>query len=95
MVMPQSEALDEAEKPSPLKTMVSECQKKKSLKTLEQDRAEPNDLPKPQAVMSRKLIGQFGAGFGAFMVADKVFVDTLSIKPDSSAIRWERWRWRL
>ena len=36
------------------------------------------------------LIGQFGVGFyAAFMVADKVSVDTLSIKPDSSAIRWE------
>ena len=36
------------------------------------------------------LIGQFGVGFyAAFMVADKVSVETLSIKPDSTAIRWE------
>ena len=36
------------------------------------------------------LIGQFGVGFyAAFMVADKVSVDTLSIKPESNAVRWE------
>ena len=36
------------------------------------------------------LIGQFGVGFySAFMVADKVTVDSLSIQPDSTAIRWE------
>ena len=36
------------------------------------------------------LIGQFGVGFySAFMVADKVVVDTLSIDNDSTAIRWE------
>jgi molecular chaperone HtpG len=36
------------------------------------------------------LIGQFGVGFySAFMIADKVVVDTLSINKDSAAIRWE------
>lgn len=36
------------------------------------------------------LIGQFGVGFySAFMVADNVIVDTLSIDPESSAICWE------
>ena len=36
------------------------------------------------------LIGQFGVGFySAFIVANKVTVDTLSIQSDSSAIRWE------
>ena len=36
------------------------------------------------------LIGQFGVGFySAFMIADKVVVDTLSINEDSEAIRWE------
>ena len=36
------------------------------------------------------LIGQFGVGFySAFMVADKVIVETLSGIPDSQAIRWE------
>lgn len=36
------------------------------------------------------LIGQFGVGFySAFMVADKVIVDTLSINENSEAIRWE------
>ena len=95
MVMPQSVSfLMKQKKPSPLKTMVSECQKKKSLKTSEPSlRAEPNDfaeaLEKGSDVFEN-LIGQFGVGFyAAFMVADKVSVDTLSIKPDSSAIRWE------
>ena len=36
------------------------------------------------------LIGQFGVGFySAFIVANKVTVETLSIQSDSSAIRWE------
>ncbi len=36
------------------------------------------------------LIGQFGVGFySAFMIADKVVVDTLSIKADEAAVRWE------
>lgn len=36
------------------------------------------------------LIGQFGVGFySAFMVADKVVVETLSIHKDSEAICWE------
>ena len=36
------------------------------------------------------LIGQFGVGFySAFMVADKVTVDSLSIQSDATAIRWE------
>ena len=35
------------------------------------------------------LIGQFGVGFySAFMVADKVVVDTLSAHPDSKAVCW-------
>lgn len=36
------------------------------------------------------LIGQFGVGFySAFMIADKVVVDTLSIKDGEAAVRWE------
>ena len=36
------------------------------------------------------LIGQFGVGFySAFMVADKVVIDTLSIHEDAEAVRWE------
>ena len=36
------------------------------------------------------LIGQFGVGFySAFMVANKVEVETLSINGDSEALRWE------
>jgi len=36
------------------------------------------------------LIGQFGVGFySAFMVADNVTVDTLSINGDAKAVRWE------
>ena len=36
------------------------------------------------------LIGQFGVGFySAFMVADKVVVDSLSIRADEPAVRWE------
>jgi molecular chaperone HtpG len=36
------------------------------------------------------MIGQFGVGFySAFMIADKVVVDTLSIKEGEEAIRWE------
>jgi molecular chaperone HtpG len=37
-----------------------------------------------------KLIGQFGLGFySAFMVADRVTVDTRSAMPDSRPVRWE------
>lgn len=36
------------------------------------------------------LIGQFGVGFySAFMVADKIIVETLSGEPDVEAVRWE------
>ncbi len=36
-----------------------------------------------------QLIGQFGLGFySAFMVADKVVVDTLSAEPGSEPVRW-------
>ena len=36
------------------------------------------------------LIGQFGVGFySAFIVVEKVTVETLSINPESSAIRWK------
>ncbi|MEN0061930.1 MAG: molecular chaperone HtpG [Myxococcota bacterium] len=36
-----------------------------------------------------KLIGQFGLGFySAFMVAEKVVVDTLSAEPGSEPVRW-------
>ncbi len=39
---------------------------------------------------SEGLIGKFGVGFySAFMVADRVTVDTLSGQPDSEAVRWE------
>ncbi len=36
------------------------------------------------------IIGHFGLGFySAFMVADKVTIDTLSYKEDASAVKWE------
>ena len=36
------------------------------------------------------LIGQFGVGFySAFMIADKVIVDSVSIRADEPAVRWE------
>lgn len=38
----------------------------------------------------RDIIGHFGLGFySAFMVADKVVIETLSYKPGESAVRWE------
>ena len=37
-----------------------------------------------------QIIGHFGLGFySAFMVADKVTIDTLSYKPDSAPVHWE------
>ena len=37
-----------------------------------------------------QIIGHFGLGFySAFMVADRVEIDTLSYKPDSEAVHWE------
>ena len=37
-----------------------------------------------------ELIGQFGVGFySAFMVADKVFIETKSIETDAPAVAWE------
>ena len=36
------------------------------------------------------LIGQFGVGFyAAFMVSDRIVVETLSAEPDSEPVRWE------
>lgn len=38
----------------------------------------------------RDIIGHFGLGFySAFMVADKVVIETMSYKPGESAVRWE------
>lgn len=37
-----------------------------------------------------QIIGHFGLGFySAFMVADKVTIDTLSYQPDAAAVHWE------
>ena len=37
-----------------------------------------------------QIIGHFGLGFySAFMVADKVTIDTLSCQPDAAAVHWE------
>ena len=37
-----------------------------------------------------QIIGHFGLGFySAFMVADKVTIDTLSYKPDAKPVHWE------
>ncbi len=37
-----------------------------------------------------QIIGHFGLGFySAFMVADKVTIDTLSYKPDAAPVHWE------
>lgn len=37
-----------------------------------------------------QIIGHFGLGFySAFMVADKVTIDTLSFQPDAQAVHWE------
>lgn len=37
-----------------------------------------------------QIIGHFGLGFySAFMVADNVHIDTLSFKPDATAVHWE------
>lgn len=45
---------------------------------------------KEQGSDPESLIGQFGVGFySAFMIADKVTVNSLSAQPDSTAIRWE------
>ena len=39
---------------------------------------------------SEQIIGHFGLGFySAFMVADKVTIDTLSYKDDAEAVHWE------
>ncbi len=38
---------------------------------------------------NEQIIGHFGLGFySAFMVADRVEIDTLSYQPDSQAVRW-------
>ena len=37
-----------------------------------------------------QIIGHFGLGFySAFMVADKVTIDTLSFQKDATAVHWE------
>ncbi len=59
-----------------------------------------NDFMEKYKDSGEQIIGHFGLGFySAFMVADKVRIDTLSCLPDAKAVCWEsdgsvesRWR---
>ncbi len=48
------------------------------------------ELKKQDGPVDAQLIGQFGVGFySAFMVADRVVIDTRNADPEAEAVRWE------